>query len=163
MKKFKIIKICNGKHECQFTLTLSESGCNIVLNYCNPNTNIELVFSSFQISSLFSVKDRVPFDLRSYVVYKFACDSHKADYIGPTKRHLSTRIREHLETDKKSHVYKHLNESQRRKALSNSDRFSVLDYATTQYSLSIKEAMLIGWQKPALSKHVNFLACSICV
>ena len=132
MKKFKIIKICNGKLECQFKLTLPESRYNIVLKYCNPNTNIELVFSSFQISSLFSVKDRVPFDLRSYVVYKFACDSRKADYIGPTKRHLSTRIREHLETDKKSHVYKHLNESQRCKALSNSDCFSILDYATTQ-------------------------------
>ena len=163
MKKFKNIKICNGKHECQFKLTLAESGYNIVLKYSNPNTNIELVFSSFKISSLFSVKDRVAFDLRSYVVYKFACDSRKADYIGRTKRHLSTRIKEHLETGKKSHVYKHLNESQRCKALSNSDRFSVLDYATTQYSLSIKEGMLTGWQKPALNKHVDFLACSICV
>ena len=87
----------------------------------NNITNIELVFSSFKISSLFSMKDRVPFDLRSYVVYKFVCGSCKADYIGRTKRHLSTRIKEHLETDKKSHLYKHLNESQRCKALSNSD------------------------------------------
>ena len=69
------------------------------------------MFSSFEISSLFSMKDRVPFDLRSYVVYNFVCGSCKADYIGRTKRHLSTRIKEHLETDKKSHVYKHLNES----------------------------------------------------
>ena len=43
--------------------------------YCKPNTNIELVFSSYKISSLFSMKDRVPFDLRSYVVYKFVCGS----------------------------------------------------------------------------------------
>ena len=60
-------------------------------------------------------------------------------------------------------VYKHLHESQRCKALSNSDSFSILDYATTQYSLSIKESMHIGLQKPALNKHVDFLACSICV
>ena len=26
MKKFKNIKICNGKHECQFKLTLAEYG-----------------------------------------------------------------------------------------------------------------------------------------
>ena len=65
------------------------------------------------------MKDRVPFDLRSYVVYKFVCGNCKADYIGRTKRHLSTRIKEHLETDKKSHVYKQLNELQRYKALSN--------------------------------------------
>ena len=83
--------------------------------------------------------------------------------VARSKPHLSTRIKEHLETDKKSHVYKHLNESQRCKALSNSDCFSILDYATTQYSLSIKEGMHIGWQKPALNKHVDFLACSICV
>ena len=47
----------------------------IVLKYCKPNTNVELAFSSFKISSLFSMKDRVPFDLRSYVVYKFVCGS----------------------------------------------------------------------------------------
>ena len=121
------------------------------------------MFSSFKISSLFSLKDNVPFDLTSYVVCKFVCGSCKADYTGRTKRHLSTRIKEHLEIDKKSRLYKHLNESQRCKALSNSDCFSILDYATTQYSLSIKEGMHIGWQKPALNKHVDFLACSICV
>ena len=43
---------------------------NIFLKYCKPNTNIELAFSSFKISSLFSMKDRVPLDLRTYVVYK---------------------------------------------------------------------------------------------
>ena len=109
------------------------------------------------------MKDRVPFDLRSYLAYKFVCGSCKADYIGRMKRHLSTRIKEHLETDKKSHVCKHLNESQRCNALSNNDCFYILDYATTQYSLSITEGMHIGWQKPPLNKHVDFLACSICV
>ena len=109
------------------------------------------------------MKGRGPFDPRSYVFYKFVRGSCKADYIGRTKRHLSTRIKKHLETDKKSHIYKHLNESKRCKALSNSNCFSNLDYATTQYSLSIKEGMHTGWQKPALNKQVDFLACSICV
>ena len=109
------------------------------------------------------MKDRVPSDLRSYVVYKFVCGSFNTDYIGHTKRHLSTRMKEHLETDKTSHVYKHISELQRCKALSNSDCFSILNYAITQYSLSIKEGMHIGWQKPTLNKHVDFLACSICV
>ena len=127
-----------------FSIQTKKKLNNIVLKYCKPNTSIELVFSSYKISSLLSMKDRVPFDLRSYVVYKFVCGSCKADYIGRTKRHLSTRIKEHLETDKKSHVYKHLNDSQRCKALSNNDCFSILDYATIQYSLSIKEVMHIG-------------------
>ena len=109
------------------------------------------------------MKGSVPFDLRSHVVYKFVCGSCKADYIVRTKRHLSTKIKKHLEADKKSHIYKQLNESQRCKALSNSDCFSNLGHATTQYSLSIKEGMHTGWQKPALNKQVDFLACSICV
>ena len=41
-------------------------------------------------------------------LYSPLCGSCKADYIGRTRRHLSTRIKEHLETDKKSHIYKHL-------------------------------------------------------
>ena len=49
------------------------------------------------------------------------------------------------------------------KALSTNDCFSIIHYATTQYSLSIKEGVHIGWQKPALNKHVDFLACSVCV
>ena len=32
-------------------------------------------------------------------------------YIGQTKRHLSTRIEEHLGKDKKSHIYSHLQEN----------------------------------------------------
>ena len=146
-----------------FSIQTKKKLNNIVLKYYNPNTNIELVFSSFKISSLFSMKGSVPFDLRSYIVYKFVRGSCKADYVGRTKQHLSTRIKEHFEIDKKSHVYKHLNESQRCKTLSNSDCFSILDYATTQYSLSIKEGMHIGWHKPALNKQVDFLACSIFV
>ena len=71
-----------------FSIQTKKKLHNIILKYCNPNTNIELVFSSFKISSLFSMKDSVPFDLRSYVVYKFVCGSCKADYIGRTKRYL---------------------------------------------------------------------------
>ena len=47
-----------------------------------------------------SVKDSLPFDLRSYVVYKFVWVAVKLI----TKRHLSTKIKEHLETEKKLHV-----------------------------------------------------------
>ena len=47
-----------------FSLQTKKKLNNIVLKYCKPNNNIELVFSSFKISSLFSMKDKVPFDLR---------------------------------------------------------------------------------------------------
>ena len=45
---------------------------------------------------MFSVKDPVPVELRSNVVYKFTCATCNSCYVGETSRHLSTRIREHL-------------------------------------------------------------------
>ena len=94
---------------------------------------------------------------------KFVCGSCKVDYTDCEKPSLSTRIKKHLETDKKVHVYKHLNESAKCNALSNNDCFSVRDYVATQYSLSLKEGMHIGRQKPALNKHLDFFAWSLCV
>jgi len=70
---------------------------------CCTNIEIKLFFSS--IGSMFSVKDPVPLDLRSRVVYKFSCAGRNACYIGETSRHLSMRIREHLSRDKNSHIF----------------------------------------------------------
>ena len=55
--------------------------------YCN-DINIKLVFSSFEIGSLFSVKDHILSDLRACVAYKFSCAGSKASYVGETVRHL---------------------------------------------------------------------------
>ena len=48
---------------------------------------------------MFSVKDPVPVELRSNVVYKFTGGSCTSCYVGETSRHLSTRICEHLNRD----------------------------------------------------------------
>ena len=55
-----------------------------------------------------NVKDPIPKFLKSFVVCEFLCPGCNACYIGETTRHLSTRIKEHLETDKKSHIFAHL-------------------------------------------------------
>ena len=61
---YKLPYIGNSSNQTKMKLK------NIFLKYCKPNTNIELVFSSIKISSLFSMKDRVPLDVRTSVVYK---------------------------------------------------------------------------------------------
>ena len=58
-----------------------------------------------KLRNLFSVKDSVPPGLRSRVVYKFSCAGCNASYIGETTRHICTRVREHLLSDKTSHNY----------------------------------------------------------
>ena len=76
--------------------------------FCKEGTNIKIVFSTFKLASLFSTKDKVPYGLKSYVVYKFLCADCNASYVGETYRHISTRAHEHLETDKSSNIYRHL-------------------------------------------------------
>ena len=45
---------------------------------------------------MFGVKDPIPRGLRTCVVYKFLCAGSNACYVGETRRHLSTRVQEHL-------------------------------------------------------------------
>ena len=100
----------------------------LVQRYCT-NIEIKLAFSSFKIGSMFSVKDPVPLDLCSRVVYKFSCAGCNACYIGKTSRHFSTRVREHLIRDRNSHIYQHLQQSQACRGLANKNCFSILDCA----------------------------------
>ena len=76
----------------------------LIKRYCKADLDIKLVFSTFKLRNMFSVKDSVPQGLRSRVVYKFSCAGCNASYIGETTRHLCTRVREHLLSDKSSHV-----------------------------------------------------------
>ena len=41
--------------------------------FCKENTNIKIVFSTFKLASFFSTKDKIPYGLKSYVIYKFPC------------------------------------------------------------------------------------------
>ena len=130
----------------------------LIKRYCN-NLKIKLVFSSFKIKNLIKVKDSVPRSLRSCVVYKFVCAGCNSVYARETCRHISTRIREHLFTDKNSHVFKHLQRSKACKDSCNDSCFKVIDSAKTYHQLKIKYAMHILWEGPDLNKqvqHYNF-------
>ena len=127
--------------------------------YCN-NIDIKLVFSSFKIGSMFSVKDPVPRGLRAGVVYEFLCAGCSACYVGETTRHFSTRVREHIYSDRTSHIFKHLQNSEHCRTLCSNNCFSILDHASTTFQLKIKEAIHIQWEKPTLNHrlcHVNLI------
>ena len=131
--------------------------------YCK-STNIKIVFSPFKVGDLFSVKESVPNKyLRSLVVYRFLCPGCNAGYIGETTRHLTTRIKEHLETDTKSHIFKHLNTNRNCKGLCDTECFEIIDSAISSYRLKLKEAMHITWEKPSLNKQVKHLSISITI
>jgi len=64
----------------RFTIITQRKLSKLVNRYCKE-TNIKLVFATFKICNMLSVKDSIPKDLRSCVVYKFTCASCKACYI----------------------------------------------------------------------------------
>ena len=75
--------------------------------------------------------------------------------------HLSTRVREHLFSNKNSHIYKHLKSSSACRGACNENCSAVLDSANTAYKLRIKEALYIMWEVPNLNKQLNHYNISL--
>ena len=89
------------------------------------------------------------------------CASCSACYVGETNRHFATRIREHLSSDKHSHIFKHLRGSENCRSLCSEDCFEILDSASISFQLKIREAMYILWQQPSLNSQVKLLNLSL--
>ena len=108
---------------------------------------------------MFSVKDSVPQGLRSRVVYKFSCAGCNASYIGKNARHLRTRAREHLLSDKSSHVYRHLQSAMACRDSCNTECFTILDSAASKFQIKMKEALHIKWDNPILNQQLRHQIC----
>ena len=66
--KLFLTEFCKGKIRRLFTSTVAQSKIRRLVNrYCN-DLDIKLVFTTFQLRNLFSVKDSVPRELRSPVI-----------------------------------------------------------------------------------------------
>ena len=161
----------NSKKFCYYKLPIIGSYSNstkkkiseLCGKFCK-NINIKVVFSPFKIGDLFSAKDVLPNALKSYVVYKFTCAGCQTCYVGETRRHLTTRIHEHLVTDKKSHILQHLKSNPTCRDVCNNDCFEIIDYASSSFRLKVKEALHIKWLKPELNKqkkHVVSITISV--
>ena len=129
---------------------------NIVKTFCK-GIDVKVVLMPFKISNKFSYKDPLPFHLQSFIVYKFICANCKVCYVGETTRHFITRINEHLQKDAKSNIFKHLRESRVCNSVCNKDCFSVIDQATTEYQLKMKEAMHVKVSEYPFKENKNTL------
>ena len=68
------------------------------LNSCE-NVNLKVVFLPFKVRYLFSIKESILKYRSSFVVYRFPFHGCNTSNIGDTTRHLTPRIKQHLETD----------------------------------------------------------------
>ena len=96
-----------------------------------------MIHDTYKTAHLFPNKDKVPTSLSSNLVYKFKCWQCENCYIGETRRHLITRIREHLDgRPKDSEITKHVHKG-------SPDNFEILfrtKYTRTAESLIMKQA-----------------------
>ena len=72
-------------------------------------------------------------------------------------------IVEHLEKDKKSHIYSHLQENPQCQEKVNLDCFEIIDSAFSYFRLQLKEAMHINWKNPELNKQVKQVGITISI
>ena len=129
--------------------------CLFFLAKLHSRTISSVQFLSF---FFFGVKDPVPDGLHSHVGYKFVRAGCNACYVGEMCRHFSTHVREHLISDRASHIFKHLQDSAHCCTLCSADSFHVLDHAFTGFQLKIKEAIRIQREQWSLNQqlhHVN--------
>ena len=101
--------------------------------------------------------------LKCFDVYKIDCPGCNACYICEKTRHSSTRIKEHLETDKKSHIFTHLVSNDVCKALRAECFLEIIDSASAPFRFKLKEAMHIIWKMPLLNKQQTHVSISITV
>ena len=121
--------------------------------YCN-NLNIKLVFSSFKIGNMFGVKDPIPGRLSVHVWFTSKhVQTVNACYVGETVRRFSTCVKEHLASDRASHIFQHLQNSEHCHTLCSADCFHILDHTSTTFQLKIKEA--IHTQQPPLNQQLH--------
>ena len=128
---------------------------------CKP---IFVFKSGRKIGSFFNFKDKVPFNVRSFVIYKYTCGDCNATYIGKTKRHLKVRMSEHLgislRTGKQfkfnknnaTAIRNHCEMCQHKGSFKD---FRIIGTAKNDFELLIKESILIGKESPILNRQVK--------
>ena len=131
-----------------------------------PCCKIQVTFNAgTRLSNFFRFKDKVSINARSLVVYKYTCSSCNSAYVGKTKRHFLVRTFEHLgvslATGKKftfnpnnksnTAVLNHINCNN---CNATQDNFRIIGSAKNDYTLCLKESLLIQLHKYDLNKNV---------
>ena len=124
-----------------------------LLSIAYPQVELKVIFrTTFRLSHLFSIKDKIPKRLTSFVVYCVHCTNCDAKYIGKTKRHMITRFKEHLKPQKPTAITDHI---LRNNHDVNINDVNFLARGKNDYDLLIKESLLVKRLSPSLNSNVS--------
>ena len=131
-----------------------------------PQIDFRFVFTNaFSIRRLFPFKDRIPYVLKSNVIYEYSCSFCEERYIGQTTRCLYSRICEHrgisdrfkiptrLTSPPFSSIRQH--KEQHDHQIYNTN-FKIIDQASDSYTLSLLESIHIKTKTPSLNQQLHF-------
>lgn len=128
-----------------------------------PNIKVNLVLTNnFTINSFFNHKDKLPFAMRSSLVYLYSCAQCASEYVGMTTRTLGARVAEHrgrgyttdnvLSTPSHSAIRIH---SEQCSGLVSLSDFKILRSSNSFNSLFMLESLYIHKRKPVLNNQYS--------
>ena len=158
---YRIVIPFLGKESRRFVINLQ----NIINSKLNLSIKLNPVYKTFKVSNYFQLKSRVPSGLCSNVVYEFSCSCDtNLTYLGMSTRHLSTRIREHLNFNSQtpSAVQTHLMSCDICSKVNHKpSSFKIIKKCNSEFQTKIYEALLIRKRNPALNRQLFAIVFSI--
>jgi len=146
--RFIVLPFANTKVE-DFAFRLKTL---VETNYTQVDFNVAFKAPN-TIGNLFPFKDRIrDIASQSLVVYKINCATCNAEYIGKTERILAHRLKEHA-NDTKSACHQHITEHPDHQM--DYSGIEVIDRASSDFKLKMKELLHILKSKPVLNKQMN--------
>ena len=129
----------------------------ILKKYFGNNTVKFILSNKHTIGSYFPYKDRLPFGMRSSIVYKYSCETCSHHYIGSSSRNLYMRMSEHQGKSYRTGKYsQNVNSSIFDHKFScdtqiNSENFKIIDFSSSEFRLRILESLYIHKERPQLN------------
>ena len=131
-----------------------------ILHYCYPQIKFNFIFSNgFTISSFFRIKDKIPEELYSNIIYKYECNICNELYIGSSCKQakirfsqhmgISHRTGRHLTVEPQSSIRDHCQNTKHHLKKSN---FSIVSVVQNPMDLKVLESFYINQLKPNLNK-----------
>ena len=137
--------ICSYEYAVRLKALVEENYTQVDFNvaFKAPNT----------IGNMFPFKDRTR-DItgQSLVVYKINCKTCKAEYIGKPERILAHRMKEHAKSNN-SACYQHIVDNPNHEM--DYANIQVIDRASNDFKVRMKELLHILHTKPELNKQLN--------